>query len=82
VCDADGVATQVYDLLAAPGSPPLPVRHDAQRGFFVPGLAVVPLPSLPHALHMVQVRAHLQTHHTEPCPFSSITQQHGPEPLA
>jgi len=57
-CDADGerrVTTQVYDLLAAPGSPSLPVRHDTQRGFFVPGLAVVPLPSLPHALHMVQV---------------------------
>lgn len=70
-----GVTTQVYDLLAAPGSPPLPVRHDAQRGFFVPGLAVVPLPSLPHALHMVQVWCPVQMIHTEPRPFSSQTQQ-------
>jgi hypothetical protein len=55
---ASSGGAQVYDLLAAPGSPPLPVRHDTQRGFFVPGLAVVPLPALQHALQMVQVGTH------------------------
>jgi len=51
----------VYDLLEPGGAEALPVRWDARRGFFVPGLSTATLRDVQDAFHVVRQGTHSRT---------------------